>query len=145
MLLRTAPDVAAAAVAAAAEAPARASSSRLLKRVLLAPAAAPAVNASSSNSSSNATVALNMTVTPGSNGTSGGTQLEVRLTGVNGTTPNPALNAYLGSMFKAPLPAVDEEVKQELEDRPPLNITILVDMDVADIPKLSAHGHAHAR
>jgi hypothetical protein len=88
-------------------------------------------NITATPSSGNATVALEFTVNPG-NGTVGA----VRLTGVNSTATSPNLNAYLGTMLKAPLPAIDEELKEELEDRPPLNITILVGMDVADIPKL---------
>ncbi|WIA21233.1 hypothetical protein OEZ85_000475 [Tetradesmus obliquus] len=56
-----------------------------------------------------------------------------------------ALNAYLGSMYLAPLPAADEQLKAELEEREVANVTLL-DMEMPGIPRFTgwAHQHVHA-
>jgi hypothetical protein len=54
------------------------------------------------------------------------------------------LNSYLGSMFLAPLPAVDMDLKSELENREPMNVTILME-DMPGVPRYinleGAHQH----
>ncbi|KAF6258550.1 hypothetical protein COO60DRAFT_1701302 [Scenedesmus sp. NREL 46B-D3] len=108
------------------------------------------------NSSMNATASGNGTVGAGSsNATAGssssdatissgpGNHTVIRLGGVDSTATRSELNAYLGSMFMAPLPAFDEDVQRELEARPEQNITVLLDGDVTDIPGLKNAQHAH--
>ncbi|WIA21235.1 hypothetical protein OEZ85_000476 [Tetradesmus obliquus] len=55
-----------------------------------------------------------------------------------------ALNAYLGSLYLAPLPAADEQLKAELEEREVANVTLL-DMEMPGIPRYmeGAHQHVH--
>jgi hypothetical protein len=54
-----------------------------------------------------------------------------------------ALNSYLGSMYLAPLPAVDAEVKRELESRPVINVTVLAEGDIAAVPRFAEGPHQH--
>jgi hypothetical protein len=54
-----------------------------------------------------------------------------------------ALNSYLGSMYLAPLPAADLEVKLELESRPATNVTIYAENDIPGVPRVMEGPHQH--
>jgi hypothetical protein len=54
-----------------------------------------------------------------------------------------ALNSYLGSMYLAPLPAVDLGVKEALESRPVMNVTVLAPSDVPGVPAVMEGPHQH--